>query len=285
MKRVLLLDGDIFAYNAAVVAESEDDFGDGFTVLWSDWQTALRIAREQIDGLMDRLNAEQVVFCLTDTKNWRKYVVPTYKDNRKSVRKPIALARLKAELAEIYRTELWPTLEADDVMGILATRDSFMPDYEKIIVSSDKDLRTIPATVFNPTKDTRPKRISRADADLWLYAQAIGGDATDGYKGCEGIGVKTALEHLEKLQGYERYTHTFKSGQRKGLSEERWRKVEMPDYWSVAKSLYERAGLSEEYAISQAQVARILRDEDYNQETQQITLWRPDHETKSKQPV
>jgi 5'-3' exonuclease len=276
MKRVLLLDGDIVAFNAAVVAEAEDDFGDGFTVLWSDWQTALRIAREKIESLMARLKADEVVFCLTDTTNWRKDVLPSYKDNRKSVRKPIALARLKAELSDLYRTELWPTLEADDVMGILATRESFMPDYEKIIVSEDKDLRTIPATVFNPAKDTKPVRVSRADADLWLYAQAIGGDATDGYSGCKGIGVKTALQHLEGMYGYERYTHTFKSGERKGLSEERWRKVPMPDYWSIAKSLYERAGLSEDYAITQAQVARICRDEDYDQTNQQVKPWRPD---------
>lgn len=279
-KRLLLLDGDIFAYNAAIVAEQEDEIGDdGMVVLWSDWKTALRVAQEKITLLQDRLKADEVVFCLTDKTNWRKNVLPTYKSNRKSVRKPVALHRLRKELSEHYPTELWEGLEADDVMGILATREDYRPDCQKIIVSEDKDLRTIPATVFNPAKDSRPVNVSRADADLWFYAQAIGGDATDGYGGCPNIGTPTALSHLEELSGYERYTHTFKSGKRKGLTEDRWRKVTMPDYWSVAKSLYERAGLSEEYAIQQAQVARILRDEDYDRETQQPILWRPDYET------
>jgi 5'-3' exonuclease len=278
-KRLLLLDGDIFAFQACSAAEQEDYLEDGFTVLWSDWKTALHRAKEKIDGLRERLKADEVVFCLTDSKNWRKDVLTTYKSNRKATRKPIALQKVREELFSHYPSELWEGLEADDVMGILATREDYRNDCEKIIVSEDKDLRTIPATVFNPAKDSRPERVSSADADLWFYAQAIGGDATDGYGGCPNVGTQTALSHLEDMLGYECYSHTFKSGQRKGLTEDRWRKVDMSDYWSIAKSLYAKAGLGEEYALQQARVARILRDEDFDRNTMKPILWRPEHET------
>jgi DNA polymerase-1 len=274
-KNLLLLDGDIFAFQACAAAEQEDDLGDGFTVLWSDWQYALQIAKDKIDSLADRLKADRVVFCLTDTDNWRKDVLPTYKSNRAGVRKPIALHKVRQKLFEEYPSECWPRLEADDVMGILATKQDYFPDHKKIIVSEDKDLGNIPCYLFNPAKDSRPRKVSVEEADRFFFAQAIGGDAVDGYGGCPNVGVNTALKHLEELSGYEPYSHTFKSGKRKGESETRWRRVELPDYWSVVTSLYAKAGLGEEYALTQARVARILRAEDYDFDNQKPILWRP----------
>lgn len=274
-KRLLLLDGDIFAFQACAAAEQEDDLGDGFTVLWSDWQYALQIAIDKIESLKDRLKADKVVFCLTDKENWRKDVLPTYKSNRAGLRKPIALHRVREELFDKYPSERWPRLEADDVMGILATDETYEPDYQKIIVSEDKDLANIPCYLFNPAKDRKPRKVSLEEADRFFFAQAIGGDAVDGYGGCPNIGVKTADGHLHELCGYESYTHTFKSGKRKGESETRWRKIDLPDYWSVVTSLYAKAGLSEDYALTQARVARILRAEDYDFTKKEPILWKP----------
>lgn len=275
-KRLLLLDGDIFAFQTASAVESEDDLGDGFIVLWSDFNTAFKAACDQIEAIKAKLKAELVFFCHTDSKNWRKDVLPSYKANRKDVRKPIALARLKEALSERYNGILRPELEADDCMGILATHPKWYSEYTKIIVSEDKDLRTIPCWIFNPAKDDKPYEITVDEADRWHMAQSLAGDATDGYGGCPNVGITTAEVALNDLAGWESYEHTFKSGERKGTTETRWRKVTLPDRWSVVVSHYVKAGLSEEEALRQARVARICRYEDYDFKEKKVKLWLPE---------
>lgn len=271
----LLLDGDIFAFQAASAAEFEFDHGDGFIVLWSDFDDAMRKANEKINRLIAQFNADEVIFAVTDDHNWRKDVLPTYKGNRKDVRKPIALRKLKEALAERFRGYLKPGLEADDVLGILATWDSFLPGYRKIIVSEDKDLRTIPAEVFNPAKDSKPRLITEAEADRWHLVQSTAGDATDGYSGCPGIGVQTIEQAFSDRLGWECYEHTFKSGQRKGETEVRWRRVEMGSDWDIVLSHYHKAGLGEDEALRQARVARICRASDYDFKNKEVILWKP----------
>ncbi|MCV5902166.1 hypothetical protein OFN63_39325, partial [Escherichia coli] len=75
----------------------------------------------RIEELRKELKLDVVIMCLTDDHNWRKDVLPTYKENRKGVRKPVGLQELKQRLSEHYETYIRPSLEADDVMGILAT--------------------------------------------------------------------------------------------------------------------------------------------------------------------
>ena len=48
-------------------------------------------------------------------------------------------------MTEKYKTVIYPGLEADDVLGILATTDD---GFTKTIVTNDKDLRTIPTNVY-----------------------------------------------------------------------------------------------------------------------------------------
>lgn len=136
-------------------------------------------------------------------------------------------------------------------------------------------MRTIPSYIFNPAKDSKPYRVTTEEADRWFYAQSIAGDKVDGYGGCPNVGITTALQHLDERVGYESYSHTFKSGKRKGESEVRWRKVNMDSDWDIVTSFYAKAGLGEDYALKQARVARILRAEDYEFDKQQPILWRP----------
>lgn len=275
MKTALLLDGDIFAFAAASAAEYEHWWTDGDCSLHMDLDDAKRRASDKINGLIERFNADEVVFAHTCDTNWRKDVLPTYKGNRKGVRKPMGLGKLKEWLGEKYNGYLRPTLEADDVLGVLATWDNFLPGYRKIIVSEDKDLRTIPALVFNPAKDDKPVLISEAEADRWHLVQSVAGDATDGYGGCPGVGIQTFEELLEEGKGWEQYEHIFKSGPRKGLSEMKWRKVPMSNPWEIALSCYAKAGLGEEEALRQAQVARICRASDYDFKNKEVILWHP----------
>ena len=77
------------------------------------------------------------------------------------------------------------SLEADDVLGILATEPS---NEERIIVSIDKDLYQIPAKVSKDGKTY--EGYQKNEANYWHMMQTLTGDSTDGYSGCPKVGVK-----------------------------------------------------------------------------------------------
>ena len=84
-----------------------------------------------------------------------------------------------------------PTLEADDAMGIYATKHP-----GNIIVSPDKDMRQIPGKLYNMDEviDITPE-----DGMQWHYIQTLAGDQTDGYSGVPGIGSSVQLRCLKSM--------------------------------------------------------------------------------------
>jgi DNA polymerase I len=146
-------------------------------------------------------------------------------------------------------------------MGILATEPH---QGERIIVSQDKDMQTIPGLLYNPNKHILGVRsISPEEAERFMLWQAICGDQTDGYPGCPGSGPAAAERLLDGF-GWETFTHTFKSGPRKGQTEDRWREVDMGCRWAAIVSAYEKAGLGEADAVIQVNLARILKASDFD---------------------
>jgi DNA polymerase-1 len=105
--------------------------------------------------------------------------------------------------------------------------------------------------------------------------QTLAGDTTDGYSGCPTVGMDTAEEFLTEKVMWEPYEHTFKSGVRKGETVDRWQKVPAPTMWSTVVSCFVKAGLNEAEAITQAQVARICRDTEYNFKKKEVSPWIP----------
>ena len=184
------------------------------------------------------------VCCLSDHgNNFRKVVDPTYKSNRKGTRKPVGYVALCDWVEENFRTFRRPTLEADDCMGILATKPENVG--QCIIVSDDKDMKTIPGKLYRPTSDERLD-ISEADADRFFYTQVLVGDPTDGYKGIPGIGPKESRKIL---------------GTR--------------PHWGAVQQAYIKAGMTRDDAIQQASLARILHWEDWHDEIGEVKLWQP----------
>lgn len=272
-KRLLLLDGDIFAFQAASSSEHTVEWSEALWTLHAEPETALAKAINNIEELIEVLEADAVICLFTDKQNWRYEAMPTYKSNRKLVRKPMVLQYVKDGLAEHYESMIRPTLEADDLMGILATWENFRPEYEKVIVSADKDMQTIPCNLFNPQKDTAIRTITKKQADYFWHCQALAGDVTDGYSGCTGVGMETAKEILTSEMKWEQYDHTFKSGARKGLTEKRWQKVPANNWWETVTSCYEKAGLDVSVALENARVARICRYGDYDMRNKKVVLW------------
>jgi len=240
MHRTLLIDGDIVVYQYSSTVEHEVDWGNDVWSLWADAKEAQQLILQYIDILVDETAADDFIFCFSDKDNFRKDIDSNYKSNRKGKRKPVCYKSLKQWITDEYKTETWDRLEADDVMGIMATSD--MLAGEKVIVSEDKDLKTIPGLLW---RSGEMLNISQEEADYNHLYQTLVGDATDGYPGLRGVGDKRATELLK--------TPT----------------------WETVVKAFEKAGQTEADALVQARLARILRASDYNFEFDQPIIWSP----------
>lgn len=291
MSQVLLLDADIIAYKLAATSQRNYRFPgmDEPAVACDDFDTLPERIDREVSELTRKLKAAQVIVCLScpTADNWRLKVLPTYKGNRAGTIRPVYLQAVKDYLEETYPSYRRDGLEADDIMGILSTMQGlpgnflkehpeFNPKARKVIVSEDKDMKTIPGWLFNPAKDKAPWLVSQEEADRWHLYQAIVGDTTDGYVGCEGAGPDRALPVLDGLL-WSSYEHTLKSGPRKGLAETRWKSEQRPEVpvWDRVAALYQKHGLTEEDALVQARVARICRASDYDFKKKEVILWTP----------
>jgi DNA polymerase I len=267
--RVLLLDGDTLVYQAGREAERATDWGDGCWTLHAEESDGASALDHLIGRIVDGTNADRVIVALSDYDNpgWRYSVLPTYKQSRSTKKmgngRPLLWAFLRAHFAKHYETLIRPTLEGDDVLGILATttNTSLIPaGSERIIASIDKDMQTLPAHHLNFTRSATAfgwevTTTTLADADRFHLFQTLTGDATDGYKGCPGVGPVAANKILDPFT----YDDDF----------------DVAGAWQAVVQAYEKAKLTEDDALVQARVARICRASDYNFNDKSVILWTP----------
>jgi DNA polymerase-1 len=264
--RTLLIDADIVAYKFASATEQVFYFngkGEEPSVA-HDLDAAVKGAGEYIEELANRLKATDLIICLTDRGNeFRKDFYPAYKGNRKG-RKPADLYNLIDHFRTTYKTYLRPRLEADDCMGILSTHPSLVKG-ERIIVSEDKDMQTIPGLLFNPAKDKAPRKISKLQADRFHLWQTVVGDPVDGYPGARGVGPKSPEAQAILAAGSvgEMWKHVVAAFERvRGRAVRDWQ----DDRDTPPAS---------QLALVQARCARILRASDWDFQRKEPRLWRP----------
>jgi len=266
MSTALLLDADIFAYQASASKQRDYDWGDGVTSQVADLDEMKAAVEDEIEHLVAILKADEVIVCLSDeVDNFRKEVDQTYKQNRAGSERPVQLYELKEWLAAEWPSVGIPRLEADDVMGILATEPH---EGRRIIVSDDKDMQTIPCWFYRPCRNRDGKKegvrlIEPELAERFMLWQGLAGDTTDGYAGCPGIGPKAADRILDEFVVRESYQHELKSGARKGQFETRRHDVTYGSRWEAIVAAFAEAGLTEADAIRQVNLARILKHTDY----------------------
>lgn len=252
MTRTLLIDSDPLIYKAAHGAQTNLDWGDGVSAHLDESHAMLTLT-QMVEELIEKLKADKIIMALGDVNgaNWRKSILPSYKAHRKPEAKPKLLKFLRDFVLSVksWHTYTRPTLEADDVLGILATAPDLVRG-ERIIVSIDKDFQSVPCLLYNPGKpDLGIRKIGVDQADYYHAYQTLLGDPTDGYKGCPGIGPKKATAILGAIPKDE--------------------------YWGAIVAAYEAKGLTEADALVQARVARICRDQDYDRKGKSVILWNP----------
>lgn len=239
----LLIDGDIIVYQTLSSCLSEADWGDGIVSVWVSLDEVDYTIDRIIGNYMDKLGAEDYTIALSCYDDpFRKRLDTTYKENRDGSKRPVgyksALERLEAK----HNCMRLRSLEADDVLGIMATRSN----RRTIIVSDDKDLRQIPGELYVP-RTAEHIRITPEDGFRYHMLQTLTGDRVDNYPGCPGIGDVRAARIVE----------------RDG------------DTWSNVVEAYNKAKLTEEDALLQARLAKILTVKEWDSDKQEVILWKP----------
>ena len=258
MKTTIIVDADTIAVQIGAAVQVPIKWSDEVYSMFADGKEAWTQVEEYITELQlkvasllgDPVDECPIVLAFSDPtrKYFRHDLLPTYKSNRQKRQGPMLVGFLKKKMAEKYTTYCVKNLEADDILGILATDEFLIPE-DCVMVSVDKDLQTIPGKHYNPNKpDDGIQWISEDLSSVNHLRQTLIGDTSDGYSGCPGIGPVSAGKI--KLHGEVA--------------------------WCNVVAAYLKAGKTEEDAMIQARVARILRAENYSFQTKEITLWTPE---------
>ena len=235
----ILCDADFIVYKSCAAAETEVDFGDDVILVTSHFSDAYSATKRELTKIQNKLGTfSDIILFFSDSVNFRKKILPDYKGHRNR-KKPCGYKRVINALRKEYKVIMKPGLEADDSMGIYSTK---YPG--NIIASPDKDMRQIPGQLydFNETFTIEP------DAGAtWHLIQTLAGDQTDGYGGVPGVGVKRAETIFKE----------------KGCS------------WKTVLETFKEKGMTEQDALVNARLARILTADDYDFNKKQPKLWSP----------
>lgn len=246
--KTLCIDGDILVYQTAAALQVSACWGNDIWTTWANAAEGKASVHDQLLAFQDHFKPEEIIIAFSSPSNFRYEVSPTYKANRKGKPKPLIYHDVVDWCMQNWKCAKWKNLEADDVLGIIATSKDVYGDC--MILTKDKDLRGIPATWCNMADLDDIREVSQEDADKWHMVQTLAGDVTDGYAGCPSIGIKTAQKLLADTVTYE-------------------------EMWPLVVETFKKKGLSEDEALISARLARILRHEDYDFKKGQVKLWTP----------
>jgi len=251
METELLIDGDLYAFSTSIALQKENPFVEGEYEF--DEDLGATVLKSRIEEQREKWNADKVTIALSCPReeNFRlTQVCDTYKHNRKESKKPIGLNAMHTVLKKNYDVITEPCLEADDLLGLMATDPNRTT--RRIVVSWDKDVTSLDGETYNPQKNMY-KRVSRQVSIRFFLYQCLIGDSADGFKGIMQIGPKKAKAFITEL-------------------------TPLSIAWEKIVELAEKQGHEDpaEYMLSQGRLAWILRHRDYDWEKQKVRLWTPE---------
>ena len=242
----LLIDADFIVYKSCAATETEIDFGDDLIVVTSNFSDAYSMVERELSSIANDLGCfDDSILFFSDSVNFRKSIDPDYKGHRNR-KKPCGYRRVINKLKEEYNVVVMPELEADDALGIYATKEQ-----GHIICSPDKDMRQIPGDLYDLS--TGVITITKEEGERWHLIQTLAGDQTDGYSGVPGFGIKRAVAFFEE-NGYS---------------------------WSSVVSAFASKELDESVALQNARLAKILQHTDYDFTNQCVKLWTPSSDSRT----
>jgi len=276
----ILLDADMLLFRAMAATEVELEITEDVWTRHSDLPEARDWYWRHLANWCDYFGCDlsDAVHCFTDRSAFRRDLFPEYKANRKETKKPIGFKALRSELLAEDFAFMYSKIEADDVIGILATQ--LLADGEEyVIASGDKDMMQLPGRhvwLAGKDGDEEPglyinsievneesyviKTTNEEYSERFTYRQYLSGDATDGIPGCKGVGdvgarrIADKLDISEPVDCWETIVRTY---------EEAWRKAKL--------DVRDAPG----FALQQARLIRILRRDEYCFNTHEVTLWNP----------
>ena len=236
----LLVDADYIVYKGCAGAEDEINWGDDVITVVSKFSEALKNVTRDLTKIKSEFmwDVPEMILFFSDSRNFRKKIYPDYKGHRNR-KKPCGYRRVITELGKSYEVIRLPELEADDAMGIYATAHE-----GNVICSPDKDMRQIPGKLFDMKELST---IDPVEGAKWHLIQTMAGDQTDGYAGVPGIGIKRAVTLFEE-HGYT---------------------------WKTVVKAFEDKNLTEDDALINARLARILTCTDYDPIQHTVIPWTP----------
>lgn len=242
----LLIDADWLIYNSCCACEQDTRWTEHEHTLHSDERDIMNLIDSRIDVFKTIAGEKHdIIMCFTSYPTFRHEIFPEYKIHRIGKRKPLALRSVINSCKKIYDCVSYPNLEGDDVLGLLATNGQYK---NPIIVSVDKDMRTIPCKLIAAEE---VEHITEKKANRHWFEMSIAGDSTDGIVGVKGTGMVTATKLL----------------------------ADTPDtidaLWSKVAETYTKKGYTLADAILNARLTRILREGDYDYKTGEVKLWQP----------
>jgi len=155
------------------------------------------------------------IFCWDSKTSLRKKIYPEYKANRKKEKSPEEeeFDRISYAQFDLIKTDILPKIgyrnifeyegyESDDIFASITHH--YLND-NIVIVTSDEDIYQLlfpDVSIYSPSKKAEYKfehfvKEFDIDPDDWVNVKAIAGCASDGVKGIEGVGEKTAIKYLK----------------------------------------------------------------------------------------
>ena len=242
----LLIDADWLVFSSCCAAQEDTRWNEWEHTQHSDVRDCLNIIENRLEVYKTIASGKHdIVMCFTSYPTFRHEIFPEYKINRIGKIKPLALKHTIDEVKKRYETVAYENLEGDDVLGLLATNGRYK---DPIIVSVDKDMRTLPCKLI---ADDSIEHITNKKATRHWFEMSLAGDAGDGILGIKGMGMVTASKTLANTPDTKEAL------------------------WSKVQETYTKKGYTIADAILNARLTRILREGDYDYNTGEVKLWNP----------
>lgn len=208
MTKIALIDADSIVYRVCCAVEDKTIWNELEVLTGAEeeldieYTIDLDVMYTTIDGLIENIlfatECKKAMICIGDgTKNFRFDNPLGYKENRKELRKPKGFKEAVDYLVKEHKARLVGNnlIEVDDEVVYLKTK---YPD-KYMLCAIDKDvLYQTEGEHYNYVKDEFIT-VTKEDTIKYLFYQALVGDASDGYKGCKGVGDKGAKKLLDEL--------------------------------------------------------------------------------------